>query len=163
MNQVLPWLHSVRPYAKQSVGTYYKDLGKPYDALFSSYCEGNGLEDEDAIKEEMEHNVSNCILLEFDAEFPLKEKMTDKARAQFIYNLIHQCMKNPNIQFGASRSIPHCMLILHSILNMDIRIHQISHVNPTNIAPLHPSFAQTQSFTATFPIILNFAFLQAAL
>eukprot|EP01083_Nonionella_stella_P019174 53300_1 len=91
----------------QAIGRYYNDLGKPYDVLFSSYCVENGLEDEDAIKEEMEQDVSDCILVEFDAEFPLKEKMTDKARAQFIYNLIHQCMKNPNIQFGASRSIPH--------------------------------------------------------
>eukprot|EP01083_Nonionella_stella_P019172 53292_1 len=91
----------------KAIGRYYKDLGKPYANLFSSYCGENGLEDEDAIKGEMEQDVSDCILLEFDAEFPLKEKMTDEAKAQFIYDLIRECMKNPNIQFGASRSIPH--------------------------------------------------------
>eukprot|EP01084_Bolivina_argentea_P280939 480551_1 len=67
---------------------YYKTLDKPYDKLFSNYCDVNGLDD-DAVAEELEQNPTDCLLVDFDEDFPFKEEHAD--REQAIFKIIQQC------------------------------------------------------------------------
>eukprot|EP01083_Nonionella_stella_P296020 1005766_1 len=85
---------------------YYKSLGKEYDKLFSNYCDDNGF-DEDALEEELQVDPSDCLLVDFDDNFPFKKQPTDKVR--FIFDLILKIKNNPGISFGASLPIATCM------------------------------------------------------
>eukprot|EP01083_Nonionella_stella_P168008 566068_1 len=82
-----------------AIGRYYGSLGKPYDDLFSTFCNENGIDDEDAFHEEMENEPNDCILVDFDDNFPFKKPPKDKA--EFKYNLIKRCIADLDISFGS--------------------------------------------------------------
>eukprot|EP01083_Nonionella_stella_P076458 208352_1 len=81
-----------------AIGRYYAALGRPYDNLFSSYCEEMGLdEDDEHVIDEMVNPFDECLLVEFDEDFPLPNNRT---KIEFIYLLIKKCMSNPDITFS---------------------------------------------------------------
>eukprot|EP01083_Nonionella_stella_P152194 487483_1 len=85
-----------------AIGRYYKYLNKDYEDLFSAYCEENGLEDDDSLQEEIENAANDCLLIDFDDDFPFKDQPSDdQARQTFIYNLIKSCIANSDIKFGS--------------------------------------------------------------
>eukprot|EP01083_Nonionella_stella_P258263 883006_1 len=87
----------------KAIVRYYKHLDPPYDGLLSKFCEENGLDDDHQLMEEMETDASDCVLLDFDDNFPFeKEEMTKEEKEACKHNLIRKCMKNPNYQFGGS-------------------------------------------------------------
>eukprot|EP01084_Bolivina_argentea_P121456 215224_1 len=81
----------------KSMATYYASQGAAYDALFSNYCEENGLED-DTLDEEFDVDPSDCYLIDFDENFPYNRDKVDDL-AKFIYNLLRKCQENPGISF----------------------------------------------------------------
>eukprot|EP01083_Nonionella_stella_P079976 219539_1 len=83
-----------------ALGRYYESLGKPYDALFSAYCDDTGLDDDDALRDEIQQDHDDCILVEFADDFPFNTQPEDENI--FIYNVIKQCMDNPDVTFGPS-------------------------------------------------------------
>eukprot|EP01084_Bolivina_argentea_P275904 470623_1 len=82
-----------------ALARYYKSLGQPYDKLFAGYCEDNGLED-DTLDEELEVDPSDCLLIDFDENFPFAKAPKD--RGQAIFDMIRKCKENPDITFDAS-------------------------------------------------------------
>eukprot|EP01083_Nonionella_stella_P288759 982550_1 len=86
-----------------AIGRYYVSLGKSYQSVFSSFCGENGL-DETALESEMEVDVEQSLLSDFDWDnFPFKtELVDDKSKKQFIHNLVRKCLLNPDITFGSA-------------------------------------------------------------
>eukprot|EP01084_Bolivina_argentea_P173224 300033_1 len=80
----------------EALSRYYKSLGKPYDKLFSTYCEDNGL-DEETIEEELKQQPEDCLLVDFDENCPFEKEPKDKVQA--IFDIIRKCKNNPNITF----------------------------------------------------------------
>eukprot|EP01084_Bolivina_argentea_P263920 446886_1 len=90
-----------------AIGRYYESLGKPYDALFSKFCEDNGLDDDEDLRTEMDEEPSDNQLVDFDKNFPFKKPpANDEERLKFIYDLIKRCMADPDTKFGSSGRIP---------------------------------------------------------
>eukprot|EP01083_Nonionella_stella_P079975 219538_1 len=92
-----------------AIGRYYESLGKPYDALFSKFCEDNGLDDDEDLRTEMDEEPSDNQLVDFDKNFPFKTTKPANKAAQdkTIHELIQKCMDNPDVSFGPSgTSIP---------------------------------------------------------
>eukprot|EP01083_Nonionella_stella_P047177 126293_1 len=90
-----------------AIGRYYASLNKEYDNLFSEYCDLNGVEDMDELREHLEDAPQECLLIDFDENFPFKvEPAGPTARAEFIHGLIQRCIDNPDIQFGSNARIP---------------------------------------------------------
>eukprot|EP01083_Nonionella_stella_P076459 208353_1 len=84
-----------------AIGRYYAALGRPYNSLFSEYCEECGIEEDDVFQEEMDESFEDCLLVEFDEDFPFaREPHDDRTRIEFIYLLIKKCMSNPDITFS---------------------------------------------------------------
>eukprot|EP01084_Bolivina_argentea_P263601 446220_1 len=52
--------------------SYYKMFNKSYDNLFREYCDENGLED-DTLQEELQQSPLDCLLVDFDDDFPFKK------------------------------------------------------------------------------------------
>eukprot|EP01083_Nonionella_stella_P226122 803359_1 len=85
-----------------AIGRYYKSLDQEYDALFSSYCEENGIDDDGDFQDEMDNSADECLLAEFDENFPFKNGQPpadDEERLKFIYDLIKRCMTDPDTKF----------------------------------------------------------------
>eukprot|EP01083_Nonionella_stella_P165145 548708_1 len=83
-----------------AIGRYYKSIDKEYNYQFMTYCEENGMEDEDDMRDEMENSPEDCMLIEFDEDFPFENQSED--RADFIHKLIKMCMENPQVKFGCT-------------------------------------------------------------
>eukprot|EP01083_Nonionella_stella_P184063 666979_1 len=85
-----------------AIGRYYAALGRPYDNLFIEYCEECEMDEDDDFQDEMENNsFDECMLVEFDEDFPFaREPHNGHTSLQFIYLLIKKCMNNPNITFS---------------------------------------------------------------
>eukprot|EP01083_Nonionella_stella_P129184 391804_1 len=81
-----------------AIGRYYKSIDKEYNYQFMTYCEENGMEDEDDMRDEMENSPEDCMLIEFDEDFPFE----NEDRAEFIHKLIKMCMENPQVKFGCT-------------------------------------------------------------
>eukprot|EP01084_Bolivina_argentea_P011002 20551_1 len=86
----------------EALSRYYKSLGKPYDKLFSTYCEDNGL-DEETIEEELKQQPEDCLLVDFDDDFPFEKEPKDRARA--IFDMIIKCNNHPKITFDVPSPI----------------------------------------------------------
>eukprot|EP01083_Nonionella_stella_P305856 1068636_1 len=87
-----------------AIGRYYASLGKEYNGLFATFYEENGL-DEDGLQDELEQNAAESLLCDFgdDNPFPFtKETKDENEKKQMIFNLIKQCIVNPNIVFDSS-------------------------------------------------------------
>eukprot|EP01083_Nonionella_stella_P075376 204883_1 len=96
-----------------AIGRYYESLGKPYDAMFSKFCEDNWIDD-DYLREEMDESpddstLNDCTLVslvDFDDNFPFtKEPKDEEARSIFIFKLIKRCMENPAVRFGPTMTM----------------------------------------------------------
>eukprot|EP01083_Nonionella_stella_P149615 475479_1 len=96
-----------------AIGRYYAAFGRPYDSIFSVYCEENGCDmsyddfieemdmSYDDFIEEMDMSFEDCMLVDFDQDFPFaREPHNDRTKRQFIYLLIKKCMSNPDITFS---------------------------------------------------------------
>eukprot|EP01083_Nonionella_stella_P085672 237621_1 len=81
-----------------AIGRYYASLGKEYDALFSQYCEENGVEE---LEDELCEGWEDSLLADFEeGAFPFdQEPNDDKTKKQFVFFLIKKCYNNPNITF----------------------------------------------------------------
>eukprot|EP01084_Bolivina_argentea_P081845 148193_1 len=84
----------------EALSRYYKSLDKPYDKLFSTYCEDNGLDD---VAEELKQPPEDCLLVDFDENFPFEKEPRNKARA--IFDMIRKCTNRPNITFDVPSPI----------------------------------------------------------
>eukprot|EP01083_Nonionella_stella_P102311 290959_1 len=83
-----------------AIRRYYTSLSEEYDDLFSTYCEENGLDDEADLRDEIQNDPADCLLVDFDDDFPFKQQPTDEhSRQRYIHNIIRKCMDNPNITF----------------------------------------------------------------
>eukprot|EP01083_Nonionella_stella_P129181 391795_1 len=90
-----------------AIGRYYKSLGQEYNDLFRLYCEESGMDDDDDFQEEMDNSSAECMLVDFDKNFPFKKPpANDEERLKFIYDLIKRCMADPDTKFGSSGRIP---------------------------------------------------------
>eukprot|EP01083_Nonionella_stella_P154453 497703_1 len=82
-----------------AIGRYYAALGLPYDKLFSEFCYGNDMYDDECLTE-LEEDPSDCILTIFDDNFPFaREPHNDDTRLQFIFLLIKKCSIIPTLLF----------------------------------------------------------------
>jgi len=81
------------------MGRYYEHMGRKYDALFSTYCEDNGI-DEENIKDELNEPAGDCLLVDFDEDFPYSDDIQDDelARKEFVLEIIKQCT-DPSVAF----------------------------------------------------------------
>eukprot|EP01083_Nonionella_stella_P026432 72758_1 len=85
-----------------AIGRYYASLDKEYDALFSTYCEDNGFNEEEDLLDEMDNTPDDCMLTEFDYDFPFRNQPdNDKEREQLIHTLITICVRNPDVRFSS--------------------------------------------------------------
>eukprot|EP01084_Bolivina_argentea_P077547 140682_1 len=55
---------------------YYKSLGKTYNNNFLAYCVENGFAD-DSIADEFDEKPQDCMLAQFDSNFPFKSQIND--------------------------------------------------------------------------------------
>eukprot|EP01084_Bolivina_argentea_P197729 338791_1 len=82
------------------LSTYYKTLGCDYDILFSMFCEDNAFDDNGVSYEINVENLQNCMLIEFDPNFPFPTELTTNSdRKNKIFNLLKICYDNPNKVF----------------------------------------------------------------
>eukprot|EP01083_Nonionella_stella_P184064 666980_1 len=80
-----------------AIGRYYASCGKEYDALFSEFCEENGMEE---LEDEIAEGWEESLLSDFDDCFPFDaEPNDDETKKQFVFRLIEKCYNNPNITF----------------------------------------------------------------
>eukprot|EP01083_Nonionella_stella_P056419 148561_1 len=71
-------------YAKMGRTDYVNDSG---EGLFKQFVVDNGLEDED-IRCELDENATDCILIEFDVDFPLDSDIQGDKRLQAIQHIL---------------------------------------------------------------------------
>eukprot|EP01084_Bolivina_argentea_P313600 543082_1 len=82
-----------------TISRYYNTLGIEYDALFSTFCEDNGIDD-DAVEEELqETDCEDSILVDFDENFPFAASSEPKNKPLFIMNIIKTCYNHPHHTF----------------------------------------------------------------
>eukprot|EP01084_Bolivina_argentea_P314184 544177_1 len=81
----------------KALGRYYKNLGVDNyfneDGIgkFQAWCDDNGFDDE-GVNDEFNENPSDCTIIDFDENFPLRNKTNDETEtAQQIINIIQQC------------------------------------------------------------------------
>ena len=89
-----------------AVKEYYKALGKEeqYTAdddrgRFQSFCEDNGIEDEEGLKDDLEGEPEDSNLVDIDANFPIPQNQqidNDQQRQQYIFNILKECYKDPD-------------------------------------------------------------------
>eukprot|EP01083_Nonionella_stella_P184062 666978_1 len=80
-----------------AIGRYYASCGKEYDALFSEFCEENGMEE---LEDEIAEGWEESLLSDFDDCFPFDAEPNDyKTKKLFVFSLIEKCYNNPNITF----------------------------------------------------------------
>eukprot|EP01084_Bolivina_argentea_P319326 553874_1 len=92
---------SIEQIDKQLKG-YYQSLNKPYDELFSNYCDDYGIDDE-SLAMELEEDAEDSILVDFDDDFPFaKPPKNETDRRQKIFDLIKKCYSNPDLSFVVS-------------------------------------------------------------
>eukprot|EP01084_Bolivina_argentea_P117733 209027_1 len=77
---------------------YYKQLDKEYmdDGVgkFKSFCDENGFEEDDINTEMAMENAEDCVLVDFDEEFPLATPIKDDdAKIQKIFDILTHCYK----------------------------------------------------------------------
>eukprot|EP01083_Nonionella_stella_P101282 286925_1 len=85
-----------------AVGRYYKSLGRPYNNEFAIFCAEIGMQDVDALNEELEEDPEDCALIEFDDNFPFKkEPKYDEERSQLIFELVKKIIEHPDITFAS--------------------------------------------------------------
>lgn len=71
----------------------------------------DGLDDGEGITEELDQPAEDCMLVDFDEDFPFEDEPEDEdAKKQFIHDLLHKMSKNGNMIFGSV--IPECMLFM---------------------------------------------------
>eukprot|EP01084_Bolivina_argentea_P008004 14981_1 len=83
-----------------ALGQYYKSLNR-YDyedtdgvSVFKQFCDVNGF-DSDGIADEMDLPPEDCMICEFDDNFPLKQTIEHHtARISAIYKIIKYCYEN---------------------------------------------------------------------
>eukprot|EP01084_Bolivina_argentea_P270384 459746_1 len=80
----------------EALGRYYASNNKPYDRLFSTYCDENDIDD-NTLAEELEKGFESRIV-HFDEEFPVVGNKYD--RAEDIFAVIEQCYLDTNITFS---------------------------------------------------------------
>eukprot|EP01084_Bolivina_argentea_P223942 378794_1 len=81
-----------------ALARYYHSLGVVYDKIFSTFCEDYGI-DNDALNDELDGSVAECILIEFDENFPFaKEPKTDVQKQQFIFDVIKKSRDKFNLK-----------------------------------------------------------------
>ena len=82
---------------------YYKALGKEEQyiqddgrGLMEYFCDENGV-DEEGLKDEMNVDPADCMLLDFDNDFPTKEQIdNDEQRQEYVFKILKQCYDNPD-------------------------------------------------------------------
>eukprot|EP01084_Bolivina_argentea_P214188 363672_1 len=78
---------------ERGLNNYYMQMDK-YNyfnadgmGLFQQYCQDNGIYDDEIIWDEMLQDPEDCLLIDFDDEFPLTEELTDNVqRSDAIFN-----------------------------------------------------------------------------
>merc|ERR1719242_1946529 len=85
-------------YELKEVNTYFNENG---DGLFKLYCIDNGMEEDQAIRDDLEEAADDNILVDFDKDnFPGIESAEDKNAA--IYAILKKCEEEgPNPNFDA--------------------------------------------------------------
>eukprot|EP01083_Nonionella_stella_P097048 272811_1 len=80
----------------EGLARYYKRLNKPYNNIFLDYCDNGGFAD-DCIDDELEEEPADCMLAQFDADFPFKQPIDDaeQKKAQ-IMEIIKKCYNEPD-------------------------------------------------------------------
>eukprot|EP01084_Bolivina_argentea_P080312 145510_1 len=83
-----------------ALGRYYTSLHCEYNDEFSAWCTINGFYDDD-VREELEvQDVNECMLLDFDQEFPFeREPKSNKVKQILIFEILTKCYNNPQIIF----------------------------------------------------------------
>eukprot|EP01084_Bolivina_argentea_P000220 419_1 len=85
---------------------YYESLQIPYNSLFADYCNANALDD-DLVAEEFDAGADDCILVDFDENFPFPKPPKNEAdRNKKIFDLIKKGYQNPALSFAPSRARP---------------------------------------------------------
>eukprot|EP01084_Bolivina_argentea_P117732 209025_1 len=77
---------------------YYKQLDKEYmtDGMgkFKAFCYENGFEEDDINTEMAMENAEDCVLVDFDEEFPLDIAIDDDdVKNQKIFDILTHCYK----------------------------------------------------------------------
>ena len=97
----------------RGLSKYYKSLGKQYEVnddgkgIFEVFCDDNGLDE--TIEDELKEDVEQCMLVDFDEDFPLKKPMNDDAKKKFILQTINDCARDPDIEFN--KDLPSCYVL----------------------------------------------------
>ena len=81
-----------------AMGRYYKSLNKKYNAIFATYCDDNGV-DEETLQDEMLRDENEMLLIDFDDDFPFPETCKNK-NDKFIASIILACYNDPKIEFN---------------------------------------------------------------
>ena len=82
-----------------AIGRYYQSLNVPYNSLFATYCDDNGI-DEETVADEIILDPNESILVDFDDEFPFPQAIKDKS-TEFIHNIIKQVYHQPDTEFSS--------------------------------------------------------------
>eukprot|EP01084_Bolivina_argentea_P292504 502867_1 len=81
-----------------AIGRYYLSLDKEYNGQFSSFCDENALDD-DTLQEELQQTPEDCLLVDFDEEFPFEKPLDENDQAKIIFDLIVKCWEDPQCKF----------------------------------------------------------------
>eukprot|EP01084_Bolivina_argentea_P292276 502436_1 len=84
----------------KALGEYYKQKKSPYflyqdnTGKFKKFCDDNGFEDGD-VKDELQSGPQECVLVDFDPQFPFNSPIEDKKQRNIeIFNILQYCHAN---------------------------------------------------------------------
>eukprot|EP01084_Bolivina_argentea_P158839 276682_1 len=87
----------------KALADYYVKVGnKSYfegaeEGKFKAFCDDNGFEDKD-ILQELQQDPDDCVILEFDEEFPLDPPIDDEnERNETIFKILTDIIKSKQI------------------------------------------------------------------
>eukprot|EP01084_Bolivina_argentea_P147507 258062_1 len=92
-----------RYYKLHNINDYFNndERGK-----FEEFCDENGFDDND-VKEELDQDIDDCCLTDFDDDFPINDVTNDKN--QIIFDVIKQCL---NDEYAYSNNKQHASFTL---------------------------------------------------
>eukprot|EP01083_Nonionella_stella_P292272 994121_1 len=65
-----------------AIGRYYASLNRVYDDSFSAFCEKYGFSEGDKLPKEMEKSAIDCMITDFDEDFPFKDEPPEDEKAR---------------------------------------------------------------------------------
>eukprot|EP01084_Bolivina_argentea_P263713 446437_1 len=103
----------------QGLSRYYAHRKHSYadddgNNKFIAFCEANGFDDND-INEELVSDADECMILDFDENFPFPEDIKPQEKNKFVFDILVLCFRNPKAFTEENDPVPN--ITVHSESN----------------------------------------------